>query len=91
MNIQDALIAAINNCKPRNQHDYGSPDVETVLTKMLEAIGPAKIPEGWKLVPVELTPEMRFAFNESNKNATSWPDKQWRAMLDAAPECDIRK
>jgi hypothetical protein len=41
----------------------------------------APVPEGWKLVPVELTGEMRKATD----NAES-VDEAWKSMLAAAPE-----
>lgn len=50
------------------------------------------IPDGYALVPVEPTPEMREAFhiaNEEYKSGTydGWsPDHQWQAMLAAAPQ-----
>ncbi|HFG5155708.1 TPA: DUF551 domain-containing protein [Salmonella enterica subsp. enterica serovar Mississippi] len=50
------------------------------------------IPDGYALVPVEPTPEMREAFhvaNEEYKSGTydGWsPNHQWQAMLTAAPQ-----
>lgn len=49
------------------------------------------VPEGWKLVPIEPTPDMREAFHQANEEwedggATWSPDHQWSAMLGAAPE-----
>lgn len=48
------------------------------------------VPDGWKLVPIEPTEEMREAFhiaNEEYENGRGWsPDHQWNAMLSAAPE-----
>lgn len=53
------------------------------------------IPAGWKLVPIEPTPEMREAFHEAHEQwedgchwkatAAGSPDWQWSAMLEAAP------
>lgn len=53
--------------------------------------GKAVVPEGWKLVPIEPTPDMREAFHQANEEwedagATWSPDHQWKAMLAAAPE-----
>lgn len=53
---------------------------------------PCKVPDGWKLVPVEPTEEMRGAFHDAdeefNEGSTQEcsPDYQWSAMLAAAPE-----
>lgn len=48
------------------------------------------IPEGWKLVPVEPTNEMRYAYHEAYdrylEGSIPSPDGQWWAMLDAAPQ-----
>lgn len=51
------------------------------------------VPEGWQLVPVELTKWMREAFHDANdefESGNSWmldsPDHQWAAMLAAAPK-----
>lgn len=51
-----------------------------------------EVPEGWKLVPVEPTPDMRRAFHdaherfEDGEEVDGSPDDEWRAMLDAAPQ-----
>ncbi|MDT3600008.1 hypothetical protein ROM86_07835 [Cronobacter malonaticus] len=49
------------------------------------------VPDGWKMVPVEPTPDMREAFHQANEEweegGAKWsPDHQWKAMLSAAPE-----
>jgi len=50
------------------------------------------VPEGWKLVPIEPTPDMRRAFHEAHElfeggeEVDGSPDDEWRAMLDAAPQ-----
>src|SRR5690554_376594 len=49
------------------------------------------VPEGWKLVPIEPTPDMRRAFHEAHElfedgeEVDGSPDDEWRGMLDAAP------
>ncbi|MEX3020254.1 hypothetical protein AB4K05_11750 [Kluyvera sp. STS39-E] len=45
-------------------------------------------PDGWRLVPVEPTVDMRKAFHKANDEADSFvsPDHQWSAMLAAAPQ-----
>lgn len=53
------------------------------------------IPDGYALVPVEPTPEMREAFHVANEEYESgsydvWkPDHQWQAMLAAVPQLKI--
>lgn len=50
---------------------------------------PAGVPEGWKLVPMEPTPEMREAFHASYERYEDGygecPDSQWKAMLRNTP------
>lgn len=50
---------------------------------------PAGVPEGWKLVPMEPTPEMREAFHASyeryEEGYGECPDSQWKAMLRNTP------
>lgn len=46
------------------------------------------VPEGWKLVPVEPTPQMEMAARNHHSLTTHYEDHRisiWRAMLDAAP------
>ncbi|MFG0518189.1 hypothetical protein [Kluyvera intermedia] len=48
-------------------------------------------PDGWVLVPVEPTPEMRDAYHNAQEEYESvdglWsPDHQWKAMIAAAPK-----
>lgn len=46
--------------------------------------------DGWKLVPIEPTIEMREAFHNSYKDFENCigecPDSQWKAMIAAAPK-----
>lgn len=49
------------------------------------------IPDGWQLVPVEPTPDMREAYHQAQAEYEDadglWcPDHQWQAMLAAAPQ-----
>lgn len=49
-----------------------------------------KIPEGWKLVPIEPTEEMRKAWNCSTGNGVSYFNSAYyKAMLSAAPQPDL--
>ncbi|HDL8567122.1 TPA: hypothetical protein PXS11_001023 [Yersinia enterocolitica] len=45
-----------------------------------------EIPEGWKLVPIELTAEMAQAASEAHEGESYLPYTIYRAMLAAAPE-----
>lgn len=49
-------------------------------------------PDGWVMVPVEPTIEMRKAFHKANDEADSFvsPDHQWDAMLTAAPRQEVK-
>ena len=50
---------------------------------MLEKVA---APDGWKLVPVEVTPEMEAAYYDPRKGVGA--AAEWGAMLDAAPNVD---
>ena len=89
MNITDALAHAIERCEPRNQHDWGCFEEAAKLKELLYIlVQEPKIPSGYVLVPENLTPAMRFAFN-GVKDSASKPDAQWRAMLAARPEVKV--
>lgn len=52
------------------------------------------IPDGWALVPVEPTPDMREAYHRAQEEYEEvdglWsPDHQWKAMLAAAPQQEV--
>lgn len=55
----------------------------------LSAPPAAGVPEGWRLVPIEPTREMREAFHDSYERYEDGhgecPDSQWKAMLRVAP------
>ncbi|WP_317119735.1 hypothetical protein [Cronobacter malonaticus] len=64
---------------------------DTASQQFESLAGKAVVPQGWKLVPVEPTPDMREAFHQANEEweegGAKWsPDHQWKAMLSAAPE-----
>ncbi|ELY5941286.1 hypothetical protein SNN83_004459 [Cronobacter malonaticus] len=66
-------------------------ETDTTSQQFESLAGKAVVPEGWKLVPIEPTPDMREAFHQANEEwedggATWSPDHQWSAMLAAAPE-----
>ncbi|EOY5729788.1 hypothetical protein ACP7QD_003348 [Enterobacter bugandensis] len=53
------------------------------------------IPDGWVMVPVEPTPEMREAYHQAQGEYEDvdglWsPDHQWQAMLAAAPKQEVK-
>ncbi|WNJ77808.1 hypothetical protein RJE46_14320 [Cedecea neteri] len=54
------------------------------------------VPEGWVMVPVEPTVEMREAFHIADDEANSGmhfvysPDHQWHAMIAAAPKPEVK-
>jgi hypothetical protein len=54
-------------------------DAQSLASPSAPRVG---VPEGWKLVPVETTVEMRESWMEANCSA----DAEWAAMLAAAPE-----
>lgn len=55
----------------------------------------AVLPNGWVLVPVDPTPEMREAYDQAQEEYEDvgglWsPDHQWQAMLAAAPQQELK-
>lgn len=58
------------------------------LRAVADAAVAAYVPEGYALVPIEPTTEMREAFNEAQEEwddgGYDSPDHQWAAMLSAA-------
>ncbi|MCK7041439.1 hypothetical protein [Enterobacter roggenkampii] len=53
------------------------------------------IPDGWMMVPVEPTPDMREAYHQAQAEYEDsdglWsPDHQWQAMLAAAPQQEVK-
>jgi len=68
---------------------WGMPLTPDLVRHILASVNGAKAvgePIGWKLVPVELTDEMRKAANEHDQSMLqpTWAST-YRAMLDAAP------
>lgn len=62
---------------------------------MLQAGNSPVIPDGWVLVPVEPTPDMREAYHQAQEEYEEtdglWsPDHQWKAMLAAAPQQELK-
>lgn len=88
---------------PNLRHRYGKnwweplDQLRDKLRAMLKAPAPpaseqqraAVMPDGWKAVPIEPTPEMREAFHDSYERYEDGygecPDSQWKAMLRVAP------
>ena len=64
-------------------------EARDVLTAALAVQPGSGVPKGWKLVPVEPTPQMRQAFHAAHEEYEGGsgvaPDLQWQAMLAAAP------
>ncbi|EOI3556444.1 hypothetical protein ACMSZQ_002764 [Cronobacter dublinensis] len=89
----DNALSAIHNACRAAMLNQAQPIAETDTTpQQFESLaGKAVVPAGWKLVPIEPTPDMREAFHQANEEwedggATWSPDHQWSAMLAAAPE-----
>ncbi|MGE0936434.1 hypothetical protein AB9H26_19280 [Yersinia enterocolitica] len=61
----------------------GAGDIPVYLAPQLNS---PEIPEGWKLVPIELTAEMAQAAKEAHEGESYLPYSIYRAMLAAAPE-----
>lgn len=60
-----------------------------------EQLNSPVIPDGWVMVPVEPTPDMREAYHQAQAEYEDvdglWsPDHQWQAMLAAAPQQEVK-
>lgn len=56
----------------------------TEILAILDAIAqPVSVPDGWKLVPIQITPEMLHAAFGTADDVNEW---RWNAMLSAAPK-----
>ncbi|WP_409243698.1 hypothetical protein [Enterobacter cloacae] len=69
-------------------------DGEKILAER-DALNSPVIPDGWVMVPVELTPNMREAYHQAQAEYEDtdglWcPDHQWQAMLAAAPQQEVK-
>ncbi|EBD9024117.1 hypothetical protein DAC68_16035 [Salmonella enterica] len=67
----------------------------TVRAAIIQAGNSPAIPDGWVMVPVDLTPDMRDAYHNAQEEYESlgglWsPDHQWKAMLAAAPQHEVK-
>ncbi|EBB7345085.1 hypothetical protein PK12_003587 [Salmonella enterica subsp. enterica] len=67
----------------------------TVRAAIIQAGNSPAIPDGWVMVPVDLTPDMRDAYHNAQEEYESlgglWsPDHQWKAMLAAAPQQEVK-
>ncbi|EQB7353274.1 hypothetical protein ACYTK3_000249 [Enterobacter kobei] len=69
-------------------------DGEKIMAER-DALNSPVIPDGWVMVPVELTPNMREAYHQAQAEYEDtdglWcPDHQWQAMLAAAPQQEVK-
>ncbi|MDR9973478.1 hypothetical protein O7831_22045, partial [Enterobacter cloacae subsp. cloacae] len=60
-----------------------------------EQLNSPVIPEGWVMVPIEPTADMREAYHQAQAEYEDvdglWsPDHQWQAMLAAAPKQEAK-
>ena len=69
------------------QADNAAVDMAALLQELI-AEQPASVPDGWKLVPVEPTPEMQKAGAGVPLNKAARHNVIYREMLAAAPEHD---
>ncbi|HDL7468066.1 TPA: hypothetical protein PXO03_004105 [Yersinia enterocolitica] len=67
----------------KSKADHGGEIIPVYTTPQLNS---PEIPEGWKLVPIELTAEMAQAAGEAHEGESYLPYSIYRVMLAAAPE-----
>lgn len=80
-----AVLALLNDCDMLAARAF---DAESDVTATVDDSAPqpaeaGRVPPGWKLVPVEPTPEMVEA---TQVGPVNYPMLCWRAMLAAAPQ-----
>lgn len=86
--------AAMLQSKYRDLSQPVDPQISEYEKIMLQAGNSPAIPDGYVMVPVDLTPDMRDAYHNAQEEYESlgglWsPDHQWKAMLAAAPQPEI--
>ncbi len=77
---QALLISAVLRAESRRE---GAIDIDIVRRAL--AAQPAPVPHGWKLVPVEPTPEMALAYGKTKAETGSDYDAM-KAAIAASPE-----
>ncbi|MBW8777492.1 MAG: hypothetical protein JF596_21610, partial [Stenotrophomonas sp.] len=82
--VEAGIAAAARYTKDNGYEHFTTGAIDAAVRAALASpIAPrVGVPEGWKLVPVETTVEMRESWMEANCSA----DAEWAAMLAAAPE-----
>lgn len=87
----DGYNVALLQSKCRDLSQPVDPQISEYEKIMLQAGNSPAIPDGYVMVPVDLTPDMRDAYHNAQEEYESlgglWsPDHQWKAMLAAAPQ-----
>lgn len=93
--IWNACRAALLQSKYRDLSQPVDPQISEYEKIMGQAGNSPVIPDGWVMVPVDLTPDMRDAYHNAQEEYESlgglWsPDHQWKAMLAAAPQQEVK-
>lgn len=85
-------LALIDGALDIDPEDSGGVDItldaiEELKAKALAAAAPVAAPDGWKLVPIEPTPEMQAAWDKApfDEDIDEEFRSAYRAMIEAAP------
>lgn len=91
--LQFKLSGTVSHCWNAIEDQYSNAHLQEhwLTWQAARASAPHGVPEGWRLVPVEATPEMLNASRWSGSGNVSvdeeWARKQvWHRMLAAAPQ-----
>lgn len=88
--VRDAMKEAYDACRAAMLHS-AEPVSQAYKLNALDGNSPV-IPDGWVMVPVELTPDMRAAWDSAPYTDDDDNDMQaaYRAMIAAAPQWKVK-
>ncbi|EPI3496233.1 hypothetical protein ACS5PQ_002229 [Klebsiella pneumoniae] len=97
--VRNPVLAYADSYRDMAKQGFESVPIWSVITDLERNIAPLyrhaqpvpRVPDGYALVPIELTPDMREAYHQAQEEYEEtdglWsPDYQWKAMLAAAPQ-----
>lgn len=90
--VSTVIEAAYRAADYHNEHHKPNPEsIKTFIDAVMNSASDFKVPDGWKLVPIEPTDAMCYDGQQAGSTAYADPDGiaivyLWEAMLAAAPE-----
>lgn len=88
LKIAEAVRDAVLEAYFGNAFTVTPIDLPAIIAAIPAASEPVAVPEGWKLVPVDPTPDQISAMYSVSvrRQPTNWEPVMYRAMLAAAPQ-----